>query len=85
MSYICGMFQTSFTIRRGDSRGIQLSSSIFSLRSEFSMVVNCSVYNCVHEISCFKVREEKYLHHAHFAAKCDTFVRDSVVIFSCWI
>ena len=37
MSYICGMFQTSFTIRRGDSRGKQLSSSILLLGLEFSI------------------------------------------------
>ena len=35
-------------------------------------------------------KEEKSLHHAcftkfYFAAQCDTIIRDSVVIFSCWI
>ena len=35
-------------------------------------------------------KEEKSLHHAcftkfYFAAQCDTVIRDSVVIFSCWI
>ena len=94
MSYICGMFQTSFTIRRGDSRGKQLSSSILLLGLEFSIaryiytrLSSCKFFSL--QPLCMKSHalrsEKKNICIMNFAAQCHTFIRDSVVIFSCWI